>query len=353
MVKEIHQVVVVLIMHYKDFKKLKNMIFIEKAKKVHGSKYDYSLVKYINNYTKVKIICSIHGVFEQRPKNHLNGQKCPFCSNVKKYNTTTFIEKAEKVHNLKYDYSLVKYKNNKTKVKIICPMHGVFEQIPDSHLKGYGCSKCGNSYKYSLNDFIEKAKKVHETKYDYSLVKYKNNKTKVKIICPVHGVFEQRPDSHLKGQSCSKCVGNGLLTTNLFIEKAKKVHGTKYNYSLVEYKNNYTKVKFICPVHGVFEQKPNNHLNGSECNKCSNIKKRLNMINIINYRLKNNYQITPNFNPKACEIFDKISLKENIHIQHAMNGGEFYIKELGYWIDGYDVKNNVVYEFDEKYHKFY
>ena len=64
----------------------------------------------------------------------------------------------------------------------------------------------------------------------------------------------------------------------------------------------------------------------------------------------NGNQIIPSYNSKACELFDNISKKENIHIQHAMNGGEYYIKELGYWLDGYDQINNVVYEYDEKHH---
>jgi very-short-patch-repair endonuclease len=129
------------------------MTFIEKAKIVHGNKYDYSLVDYKNNYTKVKIICPIHGVFEQKPYAHTSNKSgCPKCgleksSKKQRMSYEKFIEKAKTVHGNKYDYSLVKYINAKTKIKIICPIHGVFEQIPDNHLrKNYGCPKCKASH---------------------------------------------------------------------------------------------------------------------------------------------------------------------------------------------------------------
>jgi hypothetical protein len=55
----------------------KTLEFINKAKKVHNDKYDYSLVEYVNARTKVKIIDAHHGVFEQTPTDHLNGKGCP------------------------------------------------------------------------------------------------------------------------------------------------------------------------------------------------------------------------------------------------------------------------------------
>jgi len=79
-------------------------------------------------------------------------------------------------------------------------------------------------------------------------------------------------------------------------------------------------------------------------------KLRLKAIEKANERLDNGYQIVPNFNKTSCELFDRIMVEKNIHIQHAMNGGEYYIKELGYWVDGYDEENNIVYEYDEEHH---
>jgi len=124
----------------------------------------------------------------------------------KRKTTEEFIEMAKSIHGDRYDYSLVEYKNNKTKVKIICPVHGVFEQKPIHHLRGHGCHECGDK-RLTTKQFIEKVKSIHKDKYDYSLVEYKNNKTKVKIICPVHGPFEQRPNDHLRGRGCFKCGG--------------------------------------------------------------------------------------------------------------------------------------------------
>ena len=186
--------------------------FKEKAKKVHGNKYDYSKVEYVNSQTKVCIICPEHGEFWQTPANHLNGQRCPKCSIKKvhekqKFNTEKFIEQAKKVHGNKYDYSKVEYINNKTKVCIICPEHGEFWQRPDKHIHcSRGCPKCGGTDKLTTEEFIKKAKEVHGNKYDYSKVEYRTTERKVCIVCPEHGEFLQTPHAHLYGQGCPYCL---------------------------------------------------------------------------------------------------------------------------------------------------
>ena len=206
--------------------------------------------------------------------------------------------------------------------------------------------------KKTITEFIENSKKVHGDKYDYSLVEYKNNKTKVKIICQIHGIFEQTPSQHiLLKQSCRYCMIDSYKSKH-FIEKSKKIHGDKYDYSLVEYKNNKTKVKIICQIHGIFEQRPDNHIHSKGCYLCGRIENRKKHINRIEHDKLNKNQLLPNYNKNACILFDNISLKQNIHIQHAMNGGEYYIKELGYWVDGYDIVNNIVYEYYEIFHKY-
>jgi hypothetical protein len=182
--------------------------FIQKAIAVHGNKYGYKHVDYRNCYSKVKIICSVHGEFEQTSNNHLRGQGCPKCKVAARTKSTeVFIEDAKKVHGNKYGYSRVDYKNRQSKVKIICSVHGEFEQRPSHHLWGKGCPKCGVAEQTKSTEvFIEDAKKVHGNKYGYSRVDYKNKKSKVKIICSVHGEFEQRPSDHLWGQGCPKCA---------------------------------------------------------------------------------------------------------------------------------------------------
>ena len=189
-------------------KKLTNSIFIKRSKKSHGDKYDYSKVNYIDCYTKVIIICPKHGEFEQLPRFHLEGKGCKKCGGSEKLTTEEFINKANKIHNNKYDYSKVNYINNSTKVTIICPVHGKFEQISNSHLSGKGCKKCGGTEKLTTEEFINKANKIHNNKYDYSKVKLVNVRTKIVIICPVHGIFEQTPNCHLNGNGCKKCVNS-------------------------------------------------------------------------------------------------------------------------------------------------
>ena len=117
-----------------------------------------------------------------------------------------------------------------------------------------------------LEKFIDKACLKHSNKYDYSKVNYINGITKVEIICPIHGSFWQQPGTHLQGAGCPKCGGVYRYDTKSFIEAAKKIHGDKYDYSKVEYKNAHTKVEIVCPIHGSFWQSPNSHI--SSVNKC-------------------------------------------------------------------------------------
>jgi hypothetical protein len=126
--------------------------------------------------------------------------------------------------------------------------------------------------KLTHNDFVERAGKIHGYKYDYSQVNYINTYTRIKIICPIHGEFEQTPDCHLRGYGCSKCglaiMGRPTLTTEKFIRRAKEIHGNKYDYSQVNYINVRTKVKIICKKYGIFEQSPFSHLRNHGCPKC-------------------------------------------------------------------------------------
>ncbi|MDR0676616.1 MAG: DUF723 domain-containing protein, partial [Elusimicrobiota bacterium] len=180
---------------------------------------------------------------------------------MKRLSPEQFIKEANKIHNNFYDYSFVEYKNNKTKVKIICPIHGEFYTTPHNHLdKQSGCPKCrydkvAKKLSLTIGKFIERANKVHNNKYNYSLVEYKNQNSIIKIICPIHGEFLQQAGIHLQGHGCPKCANekNGLLkrlTQEEFIEKANKVHNNKYNYSLVNYETAFDNIKIICPVHG-------------------------------------------------------------------------------------------------------
>ena len=190
--------------------------------------------------------------------------------NNTKLTTTDFIEKSIKIHNNYYDYSLVKYVDMKTKVEIICPIHGVFEQIPLSHIHHKsGCSKCKKNI-MSQEEFIKKCKIIHNNYYDYSLVIFKNVRDRIKIICPKHGIFEQVASNHLHNKNkCFHCLTESKrLTNEEFIKKSNIIHNNKYDYSVTNYINCLNNVKIICPLHGVFEQNSNNHLQGYGCPHC-------------------------------------------------------------------------------------
>jgi len=265
--------------------------FIEKAKKIHGNRYDYSLVEYLGAEKKVRIICPEHGIFIQNAHNHLLGKKCIKCYGKQKISNNEFIEKAKKIHGNRYDYSLVEYLGAESKIKIVCPKHEIFEQIAYMHLKTNGCLKCLGLYNYSTKEFIKKAKKIHDNKYDYSLVEYSGAKTKIRIICLEHGIFEQIASNHISGNGCPRCCGNIKNTNNEFIEKAEKIHDGKYDYSLTEYLGAEKKVRIICPKHGIFKQTPSKHyMQGCPyCNESKgekNIAKYLRENNIVFERQK-------------------------------------------------------------------
>lgn len=208
--------------------RLNKNTFIQRAREIHGDKYDYSQTEYIKAKELVTIICPKHGIFKQRPQDHvLKACGCPKCKGEKviavhSYTKEKFIELANNKHNFKYDYSQINYINYSTDIKIICPIHGEFQQIPRNHILGTGCPKCGREQankaeSYNLNNFIEKANKIHFDKYNYSKVEYINSQTKVCIICPEHGEFWQTPANHLQGQGCPKCklVGQTRLYNKL------------------------------------------------------------------------------------------------------------------------------------------
>jgi hypothetical protein len=182
--------------------------FIKKVTAKHNDKYDYSKVVYERTHSKVEIVCSTHGSFFQTPASHQSGTGCPTCSGREKCNDKSFIEKAKAIHGDNYDYSKVQYVNAHTKVTIICPTHGDWDILPCNHItKKAGCNKCGQKkLTLTTEQFIEKAIRVHGDKYDYSLVDYKRSNLPVSIICKRHGVFDQIASSHINiNTGCPRC----------------------------------------------------------------------------------------------------------------------------------------------------
>lgn len=180
--------------------------FIEKAQKTHGDKFDYSFTEYINGTSKVNILCDIHGIFMQNPMDHLSGSGCPECAPNKKLNKGEFIKRARKIHGDKFDYSLVNYKTTSAKVEIICHTHGSFLQVASSHMNGFGCSKCSGKSKMTRDTFLKLSNSQHNNKYNYFKTEFTHRSSgKVIITCNKHGDFLQTPDAHINGQGCMKC----------------------------------------------------------------------------------------------------------------------------------------------------
>lgn len=274
--------------------------FIEKATAIHGDKYDYTKVEYINAQTKVIIICKIpgHGEFELTPNKHLSRKdgciKCGRIQRAAKQRMTTaeFIEKAKTKHidgtgNPLFDYSKTIYgKNGKDHVIIICKTHGEFKQAPSNHLTGYGCTQCsnatsGSSQRLTTQEFIVQATEVHGNKFGYTKVVYINSHTDVVITCVIHGDFNQRPNNHLNGAICLKCSNEASsdrqrMTIDEFIEKAESIHIDDMGHPLYDYSetvygdNQLSQVSIICKIHGIFKQLPSGHLSGRGCIKCRN-----------------------------------------------------------------------------------
>ncbi len=191
--------------------------FKEIATTKHKSYYSYEDVEFSILTDSITINCPVHGDFPQRVINHLDGRGCRKCANTKiadsrSKTTEEFITQAVEVHGGLYNYSKTIYKGCDVKVTIGCGVEGheEFTQLPGVHTNGGGCQKCALVKRSeiqldSLEDFIKKAEKIHGDRYDYSLVHYNGSDKVVEIVCRVHGVFPQRPGDHTKGQGCMKC----------------------------------------------------------------------------------------------------------------------------------------------------
>lgn len=251
-------------------------IFIARATERHGDKYDYSQTVYVRNNYKLRIRCKTHGFFEQRALNHLNGNGCPKCGGVHQRTESELISEFNKVHNNKYDYSGMSYSRMSRKIKINCPDHGVFTQLPSAHLRGNGCHKCSGVGRRTQDEMIAEFVLVHGNRYIYDDVLFDGVDKKVKIRCRVHGIFEQAPYTHAKGLGCKICghvkqSRTAMSDLKQFIEKAQKVHGERYDYSKSIYRGANNKIKILCADHGGFYQNAGSHLCGTGCPSCADL----------------------------------------------------------------------------------
>jgi len=306
-------------------KKLTKEQFIEKARKIHGDKFDYSKSIYLGSELKIEIICPTHDSFWQVPSNHLK-QKfgCRSCAidDLSEKVRKNIIKKFKSKHGDKFDYSKVNYVNAKTEVEIICPKHKSFWQLPYVHIiSAYGCKLCDSLYKepVTLDSFLKRANKKHKNKYDYSKVLYiKGNETEITIICPEHREFKQTVRQHLIN-GCASCARVKKLTLEEFVNRSKIIHNNYYSYEKSIYINNSKLIEITCPKHESFWQNPNSHLSGKGCKRCN----------------KGNTSKIEN------EWMDSLKIpndENHRHVKIQINGKNFIV-------DGYFPNSNIIYEF--------
>jgi len=265
--------------------------FIERSKSKYGDKFSYTKTNYINAHTNITIYCNLCNIeFETSPNRHLRSIDgcCLNCQRIKIGNNkrkpiSKFITQSKDIFGeLKYDYSLVDYKNKHTKIKLKCiECDYIFEQTPHTHLSGNnGCSICGKG-KLNTESFITKSKKIHiNNEYDYSKVIYVNANKKIIIQCNRCGNdFKQTPGCHLSGRGCKECSIktrsiNRTSNKEDFVEKANKIFTqNEYDYTNSIYIKSDTNIDIYCnKCNEIFILTPNKHLGGrgctNNCNKC-------------------------------------------------------------------------------------
>jgi len=261
----------------------------EKVKLVHGDRYGLEKLEYINSYTAVILFCKIHGEFSVVPSVLFRGGGCYKCGRIESGKKRragvkkTFIERSNKIHNFKYDYSKTEYERSTTPVIITCPKHGDFLQKSNEHLIGKGCKKCGDERlvkirRSTTEEFIKKAKKLHGDKYDYSKVKYLTADKQVIIICNKHGEFSQAPSAHLKPHGCAQCAviktnRNNMTSFDDFVFKSRKAQGAYADRYVVQEKGFYSSgdssITVYCKEHDYFwDTLKMNFLKGRGCPRC-------------------------------------------------------------------------------------
>lgn len=261
--------------------------FLPRFREKHGDRYDYSKVDVLYSHVNIEIICRVHGSFFQTPNNHAVGKGCRKCATdaaSKRYSFTLdqFITKAHGVHNYRFDYSQSEYRGYEIPITIRCIKHDhIFKQTPHRHLTSLnGCPLCVDECrnidkKHDREMFIKLATEIHGYKYNYSEVDYKTSKIKVKIICPEHGAFWLKPNSHITSKAgCRKCAdaknaASLLVPFEEFVKRARKTHGELFDYSNIGYLGLHKRATVICKTHGEFKVNAGAHTRGVGCNKCS------------------------------------------------------------------------------------
>lgn len=309
-----------------------------------------------------------------------------------------FIQRCKKIHGNTYSYKKVLYTTTKNTIVITCKQHGDFEQKAAKHLRGQGCKKCAslqhseamsNRSSCTEREFLIQLDLPKEQKY---LGPFVNLTTKVALLCRKHGQYQKSPKALLKNSFCPSC-SRKRLTTAEFVLEATRVHGLKYDYSKVEYKNITTKMTLICPKHGCFLQNQSSHLAGKGCPDCGNSSIGQDRFSLCAKNFVSNaktvhgnmydysksayrgrhrkleitcalhgvfWQTAGNhLSGQGCPVctssgYSKLAirwieqetkLRRLKNVWHAENGGEFLIPETRFSADGYHAQTKTIFEF--------
>lgn len=283
-------------------------------------------------------LCSCGKPFLAVKEEYLVESKSTSCVECKQKDyCEDFLENANNLYGDKYSFILPEYFRMGSDITIVCREHGSYLKTPARFLHRPGCKGCllEKNSKASFISFVEKSNIVHSNFYDYSISQagYKSVSSKVDIICPVHGLFNTRASIHLNGNKCPQCsYANHILSVKDFSDKAFKIHGNKYDYSSVEYNGSFNKVSIICKDHGVFEQTPASHFQGSGCPTCSAI--------IRSYSFVDRYLRDP----------EKGSKEGFLYLMEVQGNGEKFLKvgittKINKRVNAYRREENYTFEF--------
>lgn len=344
--------------------KLTESEILERVYEKHGDSYSYKYFGQLNVHEYISIKCNSCGnKFKQKLYIHMSGQGCKPCGRIvgakkKKRTQSEFIALCNKTHKDKYDYSETIYTLSTDKVKIRCRDHGFFYQVANNHIDGQGCAKCSDCALINNAEFEKRSRLVHGDFYDYSMVDYKNAHKKVKIICPQHGLFEMKPNSHTSGkQGCPDCglKRRSILNTvpfDVFIRKTRKHHGDFYSYDESTYFGSDSDITITCPNHGKFKQRAISHSKGHGCAKCGRNLNGFARTNFKNLCDKNNHGIGTLYLIKCwdeSELFYKVGITSHKN-KKARFHGKFmpYSYEFIFLIDD---DASVIYDLETQIHR--
>ena len=316
--------------------------FKQAVEALQPGKIDLSKVThYKNAHTKILCKCRVCQYEWPASPMHLMNRKsptgCPGCAG-KARTQEDFIKISQLKFPGKYSYTKLMFKNMSTPVTLIeVDTRHEFEVRPDIHLRDRslgGCKECqrmeiSKRMSYSHNEFIEKAREIHNSFYMYTPNSYMDSQTLIQISCPIHGEFSQAPVSHLRGNGCPKCGIERSRNTEFLTDEdiqakfreCQKIHSNKYTYKRIFNVEGLLHIEAECPCHGIFTQRLCHHIGGSACQKCNQTYSRK-QLQWLKFRIVSD--------PK---------------IQHAENGGEFRIPCTKWTVDGYNPQTREVFEF--------